>query len=183
MYKLRHFLYFRHLYCEEILILDIRHINKVADWKCFFSFVFLPPLFDKQPSCCQFIIYQTSRLRDILWRHHLLVYENENTKTAHADVVFFFFQLHTHTSSPPLSYAANWVHNDWGIQVNMLTRFNNSGSCCTTRMAACVERSSWQVLITRCPEGTAGPERRFNHAAAEQRGGCGLRREFKSKLQ
>lgn len=102
MYKLRHSLYFRHLYCEEILILDIRHINKVADWKCFFSFVFLPPLFDKQPACCQFIIYQTSRLRDILWRHHLLVYENENTKTAHAVCCCFFFSI-THTRvAPPL---------------------------------------------------------------------------------
>lgn len=79
IYKLQHFLYFR----DDILI-------KLLIENGFF-FVFLPPLFDKQPACCQFIIYQTTGLGtscDVT----ISQYMKENSLRCY----FIFFQLHTH---------------------------------------------------------------------------------------
>lgn len=73
------------------------------------------------------------------------------------------------------------VYNDRGIQVNMLTRFNNSGSCCSTRMAASAHCSSWQVLIMPCPKGT-GAER-FLITELWTRARLQIETQLKSKLE
>ena len=88
--------------------------------------------------------------------------------TSHSVFILYIFNythICTHTSSP--SYAASPAYNDWGIQVNMLTRFNNSGSCCSTRMDESAHCSSWQVLITAALKalGHGG----FNHWIIDQR--------------
>jgi len=83
---------------------------------------------------------------------------------------YFYFTNYTYICvHSSLFMRCTSVHNDWGIQVNMLTSFNNSGSCCTTRMAGSVHSSSWQVLITRCPKGTGGQRGGFNHCVMDRR--------------
>lgn len=85
---------------SDTFIVKRWHNNKIADWKCLFCFfLYFFHHSDKQPACCQFIIYQTTGLgtsRDVT------VSVSIREKTAYA--VFFFFQLHTHTHtcSPPL---------------------------------------------------------------------------------